>query len=298
MKNLFCDSRTLKNEASVEKNFVDRLLSALGYEDADIRSKTSLKEIKVGKGSKSELYKPDYILLDKEVPVVVVDAKAPDENVDDWALQCSSYCLELNKKFDYNPVRYYIISNGLETSVYEWDREKPILSASFNEFLGNHPKYLEFRKLVAKKNLARLIESERQESEEAAFTFDKIALDQLIGRFQRIHQYIRQKEKKEPSSVFEELIKLVFVKIRKDRQLHDKYGASPKPLKKDVVFSVQWIDEQTQSENPVNDILFHSLVTELEAEIKANRKKRIFDVDEQINLAPDTIRWVVGELVL
>jgi hypothetical protein len=53
MKNLFCDSRTLKNEASVEKNFVDRLLLDLGYEDADIRSKTSLKEIKVGKGSKS-----------------------------------------------------------------------------------------------------------------------------------------------------------------------------------------------------------------------------------------------------
>lgn len=296
MKNLYCDSRTLKNEASVEKNFVDRLLEDLGYEDADIRTKTSLKEIKIGKGSKSELYKPDYILLDKRVPVVVVDAKGPEEDIRDWTLQCSSYCLELNKKFDYNPVRYYIISNGFKTSVYRWDQEEELVTVSFAEFVADNPKYKELRSLVAKKSLSRLIEDEREKSEKAAFTFEKIPLDELIRRFQKIHQYIWKKEKKKPSSVFEELIKLVFVKIRKDRELHDKYGDGPKPLKKDVVFSVQWVDGQTESDNPVNDILFRNLVTELEAEIKANRKKRIFDVDEQIDLAPDTIRWVVGEL--
>src|SRR4051794_13285350 len=50
MKNQFCDSKTLKNEASVEKNFVDRFLTDLGYGDDDIRPKTCLKEIKIGKG--------------------------------------------------------------------------------------------------------------------------------------------------------------------------------------------------------------------------------------------------------
>ncbi len=296
MKNIFCDSKNLKNEASVEKNFVDRLLTDLGYGDNDIRTKTSLKEIKVGKGSKSELYKPDYILLDKKVPVVVVDAKDTKEDIDDWTLQCSSYCLELNKKFDYNPVRYYIISNGLRTSVYKWDQEKPLLTLDFADLVVGNLKYKELRALVSRKSLSRLLEDEREQSEQAAFSFAKVPLETLISAFQKIHQYIWKKEKKKPSSVFEELIKLVFVKIRKDRELHEKYGSNPKPLRKDAVFSVQWIDGQTQSENPVNDILFHNLVKELEGEIKANRKKRIFDVDEQIDLAPDTIRWVVGEL--
>jgi len=31
MNNMFCDSKTLKSEASVEKNFVERLIEDLGY---------------------------------------------------------------------------------------------------------------------------------------------------------------------------------------------------------------------------------------------------------------------------
>jgi type I restriction enzyme M protein len=296
MKNLYCDSKTLKNEASVEKNFVDRLLADLGYDDPDIRVKTSLKEIKVGRGSKSELYKPDYIIFHRNVPVVVADAKDPREDIEKWTLQCSSYCLELNKKFDYNPVRYYIISNGLRTSVYQWDKEESLLTLEFLEFVTGNEKYKDLKDLVSKRNLSRVIDDQREESEKKLFAFNKIALDTLFATFQRIHQFIWKKEKKKPSSVFEELIKLVFVKIRKDRELHEKYGDSPKPSKKDVVFSVRWIDGQTESDNPVNDILFRNLVKDLEADIKSHRKKRIFDADEQIDLSPDTIRWVVSEL--
>jgi len=296
MKNLFCSSQSLNNEASVEKCFVDRLLTDLGYADADIAYKTSLKEIKVGKGAKSELYKPDYMLLDRGVPVVVVDAKGPKEEINNWTLQCSSYCLEFNKKFDYNPVRYYVISNGFATSVFQWDKEEPLVTLKFADFEISSQAYKELKGLISKKSLSHLIEEERKESEQAVFVFDKVTLDELLGRFQKIHQYIWKKEKKKPSSVFEQLMKLVFVKIRKDKELHIKYGHPLKPLKLDVVFSVHWIDGQTQSENPINDILFRNLVNELEAEITAHRKKRIFETGEEINLAPDTIRWVVEQL--
>ena len=155
MKNLFCNSQHLTNEASVEKYFVDRLLTALGFADADIAVKTSLKEIKVGKGAKSELYKPDYMLLDRDVPVVVVDAKGPKEKIQDWTLQCSSYCLELNKKFDYNPVRYYVISNGFTTSVFQWDKEEPLLNLKFSDFEATNQTYKEFKALISKKSLSR-----------------------------------------------------------------------------------------------------------------------------------------------
>lgn len=103
MKNMFCKVSDLHNEASVEKLFVDRLLTELGYSDEDILPKVSLKKIKVGKGSKSELYKPDYVLMNQGIPVIVIDAKDKAESIENWTLQCSSYSLELNKKYEDNP---------------------------------------------------------------------------------------------------------------------------------------------------------------------------------------------------
>lgn len=296
MKNMFCDSKSLNNEASVERCFVERLLSALGFEDADIRPKTALREIKIGRGSKSELYKPDYILMDRGVPVVVVDAKDVNEPLGSWTLQCSSYCLELNKRFDYNPVHYYVLTNGIKTSVYSWDKEAPLLSLDFAQFELDNDEYKKLRNLISRRALSRRIEEQRERSETADFKIERIALDLLISKFQKIHNYIWKKEKKKPSSVFEELIKLVFVKIRKDKELHAKFGNHPIPPTKDVVFSTQWIDGQTQSENPVNDVLFRNLIGDLEEDIQRRKKKRIFDEHEQINLSPDTIRWVVKEL--
>jgi hypothetical protein len=59
-------------------------------------------------------YKPDYII---DVEGLPTDAKNPGENLEEWTEQCSSYCLELNKLFTHNPVKYYILSNGNKTFV-------------------------------------------------------------------------------------------------------------------------------------------------------------------------------------
>ena len=59
----------------------------------------------------------------KGVPLAVIDAKSPDENIADWEYQCSSYCLELNKLYDYNPVSLFVLTNDLKTAVYKWDQK-------------------------------------------------------------------------------------------------------------------------------------------------------------------------------
>ncbi len=100
--NLFCKRSHLTNEASVEKWFVDPLLQHLGFGADDQRVKTSIRELKIGKGSKSSLYKPDYIIHSNGFPILVIDAKAPNENVDDWVRQCRSYCHELNLMYEHN----------------------------------------------------------------------------------------------------------------------------------------------------------------------------------------------------
>jgi hypothetical protein len=56
-RNLFCKRSHLTNEASVEKWFVDPLLVHLGFGPDDQYLKTAIRELKVGRGSGSSLYK-------------------------------------------------------------------------------------------------------------------------------------------------------------------------------------------------------------------------------------------------
>ena len=111
-----------------------------------------------------------------------------------------------------------------------------------------------------------------------------------------MHDYIWRQEKKSPSAAFQELIKVIFVKIQKDRDLHRSLGAHPTPKYKDVVFSSHWIAEQTENESPINDPLFKNLVRYLERDIQEGKKKRFFDQDEQIHLHPETLKWIVKEI--
>ncbi|MCL1982947.1 MAG: N-6 DNA methylase [Clostridiales bacterium] len=295
MKNVFCDFKDLKNEASVEANFVLPLITALGYGAGDVSFKASISEIAVGTGRKKVLYKPDFVLKIKGIPAIVVDAKSPDESLDPWELQCSSYCLELNKFFDYNPVQYYLISNGAKTNLYKWDVRKPLLCLGFDDFSGSSAKYKQLLSIISIATLKQEAEKLKTEIDESPFEFASIELDALNEKFRKIHNLIWSTEKKSPSSAFVELMKIVFVKINKDAQIHEKYNGSPTPVYSDMVFSAHWVSSQTENENPVNDPLFRNLVLSLEKEIDAGGKKRVFDKDEQINLSTATINKIVKE---
>ena len=62
-RNIYCERKDLSNEASVETFFVNRMLSDLGFKDKHIKTKESLKNLMVAKGSKKFQYKPDYCLI-------------------------------------------------------------------------------------------------------------------------------------------------------------------------------------------------------------------------------------------
>ena len=75
--NKFCRADDLTNEASVEQFFVIRLFADLGYKDQEIKPKTALSAVRVGKGRKKEPYKPDFLIYGKQKPRWIVDAKWP-----------------------------------------------------------------------------------------------------------------------------------------------------------------------------------------------------------------------------
>jgi type I restriction enzyme M protein len=150
--------------------------------------------------------------------------------------------------------------------------------------------------LISKPALKTLSLEKRNELDEADFELQPVTLEKMSAIFYKLHDYMREKEKKTPAAAFMELMKIVFVKIKKDRELRERIGRDTVPKVKDVVFSVAWIQKQTENDNPINDPLFKNLTRELEKEIHDKDKRRIFDEREEIKLNPSTILRVVRDL--
>jgi type I restriction enzyme M protein len=187
------------------------------------------------------------------------------------------------------------LSNGLYTKLYSWDKGPPIVDLTFSDFVTGNAKFLELSELISKKAVRALARTKHDELRDSDFPLDPVSLDKIGSIFLKLHDYMREKEKKTPSAAFMELLKTVFVKIRKDRELREEIG-NRTPKVKEVRFSVAWIEEQTESVSPVNDLLFRNLREDLKAEIHARHKHRIFDDDEEIELSPSTIKKVVEDL--
>ncbi|MCE5186238.1 MAG: N-6 DNA methylase [Planctomycetaceae bacterium] len=293
IKNLFCSRSNLQNEADVEAIFVERLLKALNYPDKAILRKRSLAAIKVGRGSAKEYFKPDYVLLDGAgEPIIVLDAKAPSEKCRDYLYQVSGYALHLNQQAkDNNPVRYVVLTNGLEFYVFPWDSATPSLYLTFEAFDRASEKFLELRSHLSYGVFDQVSVTK------AVFDFQRPALGVLVSTFARCHNLIWKKEKLAPTDAFYAFAKIMFVKIREDQRIHTLIASGRQLKKEEFLFSQQWIASQKPAEdNPIDSILFRHLQEGLEDEIRRGTKKRIFLQGEGIGLRPSTILEVVKEL--
>jgi type I restriction enzyme M protein len=288
----------LTNESSVEQFFVIRLLADLGYADSFIKTKDVLPWKDIGRGRKKEKYRPDYMLYINDKPKIVIDAKSTIERVSDYFYQVSGYSLATNQEYeDENPVEYCILTNGLITELYRWDKKAAILVLSFDDFVDGNAKYEQFKTIVSYKAIEDAIKAKVKED---TFQFEKVDPHELIGIFKACHNIIRRKEGKSPSKAFYEFVKLTFIKLNEDRKLRKdpdivKMITTQHVIPKEkAIFSLNWIkSEEKTDENPVDSILFKNLRDQLEVEIEKHRKKRIFDPDENLRLKPSTIKKVV-----
>lgn len=293
MKNMFCDLRDLRNEASVEALFVDRLLNALRYPDNRVRRKTSIEEIVIGKGRKKEKYRPDYVLLDSSgVPKIVLDAKGPDEKLENYHYQVSGYALYLNQKYaEENPVLYTVLTNGCCFVVYPWDRAEPVFFLRFEDFVDGNEKFLELRSNLSFSAFNQVAATK------GIFDFQRPAINTLKKLFIDCHNLIWKKEKISPTDAFYEFCKIMFIKLRRDGLIHSVIRENRKPEVTDFVFSTRWIENQADVEsNPVDAILFRHIQQNLERQIREKKKKRIFERNEELKLKPSTTYEIVKSL--
>ena len=288
--NKFCSLDDLSNESSVETFFVNRLVKDLSYPDKSVKLKTAITKLVIGKGSSKEHYKPDYVLYHNKIPRFIIDAKAINENPEDYHYQVSGYALRLNQKLKDNSVQYVAVTNGNFFLIYKWDNEKPLLKLSFTDFIDANKKFQKLLELVAHKNIK--IETLTLE-EKDGFEFKRADIKTLDKIFIKCHNTIWKKDKKKPVEAFHEFVKIFFIKIWSDKKIHKIINNGKTPSQKDYLFSTHYMNELSKTNpNPIN-FLFETIRGEMENEIEGKKKKRIFDKDDKIMIKPSTIIEVV-----
>jgi type I restriction enzyme M protein len=104
--------------------------------------------------------------------------------------------------------------------------------------------------------------------------------DEFADLLHECHNIIRNREKLDPAAAFDEIAKILFVKVYVERELRQK-------RRRKNVFSVEYLDDQI-GEDPLND-LFNKTKQHFSGD-------QIFSADAHINLKPSTGRAIVEKL--
>lgn len=144
---------TTKSEGDVEAQIVVPLLTSealLGLDASLVRSKEHLRPIDVGKGaSKTRGYYPDFSVYINALPICIVEAKSPVNDVEQGYREAALYALELNKHFPtrINPCQVLIATNGIEVHAGHWDGQA-VLKCHVSELAAGSPQLLQLQELA------------------------------------------------------------------------------------------------------------------------------------------------------
>ncbi len=287
MKNKFCEKSALRNESDVEQFFVARLLKDLGYKDINILTKHAIPAYVIGKGEKRQSHIPDYQVRVGKTPVVIIEAKHPDEPIDKYITEAQDYATVVNRGFiGKNPIRYVLATNGIKTKLAKVDENKVLLDLNFEDFANGNEKYKKLQEYIS-------LETSKKSpaiTKEEVFEFRTPDLAELKGVFKQAHDLIRRKQKIGPKKAFYEFTKLLFVKMNEDKKIEDKFDAKESVSIDDFNFSIHKIEKTNES---WINTLFQQYRDDLESLVAKGEKKRIFQKDEKINLSPSTIKAIV-----
>lgn len=142
---MFCELSELHNESDVEQKFLTPLLSGpipqgLAFPTNSIVTKERLVTKIIDKGKKSISYAPDYLILIEGIPFVVVEAKHPEESVEEGYRQAQLYAQVINNAFPHetNPCNKIIACNGKKLLAGYYDSDYYEINMDFADFfVGN-----------------------------------------------------------------------------------------------------------------------------------------------------------------
>lgn len=160
---LFCEYTSLINESDVEQKLIYPFLTAafpvgLSLDDSQILTKSLLRQRVIGKGQSQKYYFPDYLITMRGIPVIVIEAKNPNEDLAIAYSEARLYAEEINAGFPHsvNVCQYIIVCNGTETWAGYSDHAEPYLRLTFNDFSIESTKFSELLEFCSKSKLNEL----------------------------------------------------------------------------------------------------------------------------------------------
>lgn len=275
------DSSDITSEAEVETRLLARLFSDLGYPVEKIVPKEHIKALRIYDGRAMSMKEVDFLLKDSSGNArIVVEAKEPSVNILDAWGQAASYALSYNrdKTFDYQKIKWLLISNGYFTGLFPHDSETPVVTLQLSDFSSGTPPYVTLRtyiKYSALNDVRRTI-----------LPFSALPPQKLNQLFADAHNMVWKKEKLAPADAFFEFCKFIFIKIQEDKK-REMLPADTELYM--IPLTEAWLKVQSMtSTHPVRDVLFAKLHDELEEAIHSQNKKRIFEKDETLKLSAST----------
>jgi hypothetical protein len=166
---LYCSLDDLKNESDVEQKLVWPLLASpvpggLGFAPPEIYTKTNIRYLEIEKGTSKKVYRPDYILLIAGLPLVTIEAKHPDEEVEEGLREARLYAAELNAQYPggINPCFRVIATNGQEIISSPWDTAAVDFRMQFNDINQSSHLFHDLLGLVGRDHLQQVADAVRR----------------------------------------------------------------------------------------------------------------------------------------
>jgi len=135
---MFCSLEELLTESDVEQKLLWPLLTTappngVGLVAADILTKLSIRRLEINKETSNKLYYLDYMVVLAGLPVLVIEAKAMNESVEQGLAEARLYGTELNALFPsgINPCVRVIACNGRVLQSAPVDTADPNITLQF-----------------------------------------------------------------------------------------------------------------------------------------------------------------------
>lgn len=159
---LFCELSSLITESDVEQKFIFQFLTSdepmgLGIDSSQIMTKAVLRQRCIGKGQKQKYYYPDYVVVIRGIPTLVVEAKKPEEDLANAYSEARLYAEEINADFPHNVnvCQKIIVCNGKETWAGYSDQAEPEIKLTFEEFSLESVLYTNLKAFCSKTELEK-----------------------------------------------------------------------------------------------------------------------------------------------
>lgn len=243
-------------EEQVRQKFVCTLVNKYGYDLAQMGEELQTKE---GKGSARAdivIWKTIQDRQNKKSPLIVIECKADTIRISEADYeQGESYARIVNAPF-------FVTHNSYETRFWRVKKDKM-------------PGYIQEIASIPKNNDS---DKDIQKILDSLVVFKE---DEFANLLHKCHNVIRNIEKLDPAAAFDEISKILFMKVYVERELLSG--------EKENKFTLDYI-EQARKFNP--DYLYDTF----EKTKKIFAKDLIFSKDEKINLKEHTILRIIKEL--